>query len=174
MESHNIDIQSENRVEYAGFWLRFGAHILDQLILGFFSFLVIMPILVFTGMFAGLSALANLDVDDMSDAESLMIIGGFMGFVITMSLISLVVSWLYYAIMESSPRQATLGKIALEIKVTDMSGNRLTFLNATGRYFGKIISGMTFTIGYIMAGFTTRKQALHDIIAGCLVVKKNI
>jgi len=81
-------------------------------------------------------------------------------------------AWLYFALMESSSKQATLGKMALSIIVTDMNGNRLTFGRATGRYFGKIISGMILMIGYIMAGFTEKKQALHDIIAGCLVVNK--
>jgi uncharacterized RDD family membrane protein YckC len=80
--------------------------------------------------------------------------------------------WLYYALMESSGRQATLGKLALGIVVTDLNGNKITFGRATGRYFGKILSGMIFAIGYIMAGFTERKQALHDIMAGCLVVLK--
>jgi uncharacterized RDD family membrane protein YckC len=80
--------------------------------------------------------------------------------------------WLYYALMESSSKQATLGKLALGIVVTDLGGNRVSFGRATGRYFGKIVSGMIMCIGYIMAGFTERKQALHDIMASCLVVLK--
>jgi len=79
---------------------------------------------------------------------------------------------LYYALMESSEKQATVGKLAMGIKVTDMQGNRLSFGQATGRHFAKIISGLTLLIGYIMAGFTEKKQALHDIIVNCLVVKK--
>jgi len=63
--------------------------------------------------------------------------------------------------------------MALGIKVTDIEGNKITFTRATGRYFGKIISNMTIYIGYIMAGFTVKKQALHDIIADCLVIKKD-
>jgi uncharacterized RDD family membrane protein YckC len=74
--------------------------------------------------------------------------------------------------MESSSKQATLGKLALGIVVTDLNGNRISFGRATGRYFGKIVSGMIFAIGYIMAGFTEKKQALHDMIASCLVVLK--
>jgi len=174
METYNLENQSENQVEYAGFWLRFGAYILDAIILGLFNFLVVMPIMVSAGLLAGWAELANVNFQELSDSETMMLIAGFMGLILTMSMISMVISWLYYAIMESSSRQGTLGKIALELKVTDMSGNRLTFLNATGRYFGKIVSGLTFTIGYLMAGFTTRKQALHDIMAGCLVVKKKV
>jgi uncharacterized RDD family membrane protein YckC/RNA polymerase subunit RPABC4/transcription elongation factor Spt4 len=86
--------------------------------------------------------------------------------------INIVVSWIYFALMESSEKQATLGKLAMGIKVTDMQGNRLSFGQATGRHFAKIISSLTLLIGYIMAGFTEKKQALHDIIANCLVVKK--
>ena len=83
---------------------------------------------------------------------------------------SIVITWLYFALLESSTRQATFGKMALGLFVTDLEGNRLSFARASGRYFSKIISGMTFTIGFLMAGFTAKKQALHDMIAGCLVL----
>jgi uncharacterized RDD family membrane protein YckC len=73
--------------------------------------------------------------------------------------------------MESSSKQATLGKMALALKVTDLQGRRISFARATGRHFAKIISGMILLIGYIMAGFTERKQALHDMIAGTLVIR---
>jgi uncharacterized RDD family membrane protein YckC len=62
--------------------------------------------------------------------------------------------------------------MAIGIKVTDLNGNRISFGRATGRYFAKILSGMILMIGYIMAGFTEKKQALHDMIASCLVVMK--
>ena len=81
------------------------------------------------------------------------------------------VKWIYEALMESSSRQATVGKIALGLKVTDLEGKRISFSRASGRVFGKYISAMIFFIGYIMAGFTERKQALHDMIAGTLVVR---
>ncbi|MCX7785663.1 MAG: RDD family protein [candidate division WOR-3 bacterium] len=84
-----------------------------------------------------------------------------------------VASWLYYALMECSERQATLGKQVLGIMVTDSNGNRITFGRATGRHFAKIVSSLTLLIGYIMAGFTEKKQALHDMIADCLVIKKS-
>jgi uncharacterized RDD family membrane protein YckC len=74
--------------------------------------------------------------------------------------------------MESSYLQATLGKMAIGIVVTDLEGKRISFARATGRHFAKIISGFILFIGYIMAGFTQKKQALHDLIADCLVVKK--
>jgi uncharacterized RDD family membrane protein YckC/Tfp pilus assembly major pilin PilA len=88
-------------------------------------------------------------------------------------LILLLITWLYYALMESSSSQATLGKMALGIKVVDMKGNRISFLRATGRLLGKILSSLIFSIGYIMAGLTSRKQALHDLMADCLVINKD-
>jgi uncharacterized RDD family membrane protein YckC len=78
-------------------------------------------------------------------------------------------SWLYEAAMESSSKQATLGKMVLGMRVTDLQGNRISFARATVRHFSKYISAMIIFIGYIMAGFTDRKQALHDMIAGTLV-----
>jgi uncharacterized RDD family membrane protein YckC len=59
----------------------------------------------------------------------------------------------------------------MNLKVTDMNGNKIGFGKASGRHFGKILSGMILSIGYIMAAFTEKKQALHDKMAGCLVVK---
>jgi len=83
-----------------------------------------------------------------------------------------ILQWLYFALMESSKHQGTVGKMVLKIKVTDEKGERISFARATGRYFGKIISGMILMIGYIMAGFTEKKQALHDILASCYVIKE--
>ena len=62
--------------------------------------------------------------------------------------------------------------MALGIVVTDMQGRRISFLRATGRYFGKIVSGMLIMIGYLMQPFTEKRQTLHDIMAGCLVLRK--
>jgi len=84
----------------------------------------------------------------------------------------LVLVWLYFAMMESSVYQATLGKMALGLQVTDRQGNRIGFARASGRFFGKIVSGMILLIGYMMAGWTERKQALHDMLADTLVVRK--
>jgi len=81
--------------------------------------------------------------------------------------------WLDYAWMESSEKQATLGKLALGLVVTNTEGRRISFGRASGRFFAKMITGLIpLGIGYIMAGFTERKQALHHMIASCLVVKK--
>jgi uncharacterized RDD family membrane protein YckC len=78
----------------------------------------------------------------------------------------------YYSILESSEKQATFGKQAMGLVVTDLNGERISTMNAIGRYFAKIPSGIIFGIGFLMQPFTEKKQALHDIIAGTLVFKK--
>lgn len=147
-------------VTYAGFWKRFVAWFIDRIILavvgGCFGGIV-------GGILGGIAGAGGVDVEDPNFAMAFQVIGGIVGTLI---------GWLYYAFFESSEYQATPGKMALQIKVTDMSGNRISFARATGRYFGKILSTLTFLVGYIMAGFTEKKQALHDMIAGCLVVNK--
>ena len=88
------------------------------------------------------------------------------------NILGLFLGWLYFSLMESSPTQGTLGKMALGIKVTDLEGNQVGFGKATGRYFGKIISTLILLMGFIMVAFTEKKQGLHDMMAGCLVVNK--
>ena len=99
-------------------------------------------------------------------------LGVVLGIVIRglMPLVVIVSVWLYYALMEISELQATLGKLALGLKVTDLDGNRISFARATGRLAGHLLSGFTLGIGFAMAVFTDRRQTLHDKIAGTLVV----
>lgn len=137
---------------YAGFWMRFAAAFIDGLIINVPFFIVR---LVIQG--------GDLDNRHMSPEVA--------GIVLLLNLLNIVASWLYFALQESAAPQATLGKRALGIRVTDLNGQRITFGRATGRYFGKILSGCTLFIGYIMAGFTERKQALHDMMAGTLVIR---
>lgn len=86
--------------------------------------------------------------------------------------ISILAGWIYAAALESSAHQATLGKMALGLKVTDLKGKRITFLRATGRHFAKYLSAAILCIGFLMIAFTKKKQGLHDILAETLVVKK--
>ena len=86
--------------------------------------------------------------------------------------ISLAVGWLYFAFMESSDKQASLGKMVLKLKVTDLNGKRIDFARATGRYFSKILSTIILFIGYIMILFTEKRQGLHDLIANTLVIQE--
>ena len=96
------------------------------------------------------------------------VVAGYVGLAVAAA----IGTWLYYTLMESSRYQATLGKMVLGIQVTDLEGNRISLARANGRYFGKVLSKMVLYIGFIMAAFTEKKQALHDVIAGCLVVRK--
>lgn len=152
-------------MSYAGFWKRFAAVLIDGIILSVVSLFLLVPLL---GML-GLGFLdAAMNDGDPSAGLIVAIIGAYLGTL----MMSFLAGWLYYALMESSSKQATLGKMALGIIVTDMNGNRISFGRATGRYFGKFLSALILYVGYMMAGFTEKKQALHDIIAGCLVVNK--
>ena len=161
-------LESENtgNVKYAGFWLRFVAYLIDDILLSVIGFIISLPF-IGTIIFSGI-ALSDLNGCDES---KLFGIAGIIGTVLLLIITITVVCWLYFALMESSKQQATLGKMALGLKVTDMEGNRVSVGRATRRYFGKIISGMIFMIGYILAGLTEKKQALHDMIAGCLVIR---
>ncbi|NOY36263.1 MAG: RDD family protein [Chlorobi bacterium] len=155
-------------VKYAGFWLRFVAYLIDYFILQFAGFLLALP---FIGAIV-FSAISIATAGNFNE-QTLLGIGGIIGAAVTLGLLTLATGWLYYALMESSKNQATLGKMALGLRVTDLEGNPVGFGRATGRYFGKIISRMILYIGFIMAGITEKKQALHDIMAGCLVIRKN-
>lgn len=86
--------------------------------------------------------------------------------------IAIVISWIYYAGLESSSSQATLGKMVMKVYVTDLDGHRIGFAQATGRYFGKILSGFILGIGYLMIAFTERHQGLHDKIVGTYVLQR--
>jgi uncharacterized RDD family membrane protein YckC len=137
---------------YAGFWRRLAALLIDSLIAGAAGFLV--------GFVIGIVVVASGGGD---------LDGGWSALINVVS----VFGWfLYFALMESSSHQATIGKIGLGIQLTDIDGNRLSFGRALGRNLAKLISAVILYIGFILAAFTERKQALHDMIAGTLVVKR--
>jgi uncharacterized RDD family membrane protein YckC len=139
---------------YAGFWKRFVAAAID--------FVVLMAVSVLLGWIT--VALNGAVTGSVTERP-----GDGIGYVT-----SILVWWIYYASFESSAWQATLGKRALGIKVVDLQGGRVSFARATGRHFSKFVSGLILMIGYLMAGFTGRKQALHDLMAGCLVVNRDV
>lgn len=136
-------------IQYADFWVRFIAYIVDGLV-------VYLPIAFIFGLCLSATSIQDYYFYDLQAQDMALLVTG----------------WLYYAAMESSPKQATLGKIILKIYVTDLRGERITFLRATNRFLGKIASASIFMIGFIIAGFTKKKQGLHDLIAGTLVVNK--
>lgn len=88
-----------------------------------------------------------------------------------MGLFGVCAGWLYFSLMESSSKQATLGKIVCDLRVTDLNGQRISFGRATGRYFAKCLSWLILCIGFLMIAFTERNQGLHDMLAGTLVMK---
>jgi uncharacterized RDD family membrane protein YckC len=98
--------------------------------------------------------------------------GGAGAAVLVASVAGIVIGWLYYAIQESSPKQATIGKQAMGLVVTDINGEKISFVKASIRHFSKFLSAIILMIGYIMAFFTEKKQGLHDMIAGTLVLQK--
>jgi uncharacterized RDD family membrane protein YckC len=153
----NLGIQSPavtQYTEYAGFWRRVAASLLDGLILLIPSWIV--------GFVWGLLLVA-LGVGRNRGDASLVLVSSYA--------LGLIGVWLYCALMESSASGATLGKQALRIRVITQNAEQLSFAQASGRHFGKILSGLILGIGYIMAGVTEHKQALHDMMAGCLVVR---
>ena len=153
--------------DYAGFWKRVAAYILDAIIL-------YIPSMLIEKMLGGAAAKATLEqavVNGASDPQ--LILAAQHQYYATMwpaILAGVVIAWLYFALCESSAWQATVGKLALGIRVTDMHGNRITLPRALGRYPAKILSFMILFIGVLMVAWTQRKQGLHDLICGTLVL----
>lgn len=129
--------------EYAGFWLRVAAYLIDGIILT-------IPTYIIYGTVGG----------------------SFLEPSLVSRFVAVIIPVFYFIYLESSEKQATFGKQAVGIIVTDADGNRITGGQAAGRYFGKIISGLILGIGFMMAGFTDKKQALHDLMANTLVVRR--
>ena len=152
--------------EYAGFWLRVLAFIIDAIVLSVVYLLLIIPLydffapdpdFEFMGPDAAVEESAMLNGLPVLDFSQVILVG---------------TTIVYYAVMEASRHQASLGKMALELKVTDEHGGRLTFSKAILRNVSKMLSSLPLMAGYMVTAFTKRKQALHDLIAGALVVKQ--
>jgi uncharacterized RDD family membrane protein YckC len=138
----DLSVAGGGELEYAGFWSRVAALIVDNAIVTIFG----LALLIAAGFVGtGAAVIANF---------------AFM-----------LLAFLYWPLMESSERQATIGKQLLGIQVTDANGVRLTFVRALLRNLAKIISSLPFGLGFLLAAFTARKQALHDMITKCLVVR---
>jgi len=146
------------QLQYAGFWKRFAALFVDVLIL-------LIPQALF-GYLVGIAFVNRMTSTDP--------VQNYIGFEIWSRGIALGIAWLYFSLLESSKHQATIGKMALGLVVTDLAGNRISFARATGRFFGKILSSIIMGIGYLLVAFTPRKQALHDLIAQCLVLSSKV
>ena len=164
-------------IGYAGFWLRFVAAIVDVIVLWIpFAFLIFWAI---AG--SGLIGLVRSGQIQSPDAIlSAVGVSAILRILVAVLIASLLIPWLYFASMESSSWQGTLGKKALGLYVTDLEGKRISFGKATGRFFSKVIFQiipylgplLLYPIDCICAGVTEKKQALHDMIASCLVIRK--
>jgi len=129
---------------FAAFWRRLAAVLIDWLILACVQIVLGILVVVWTS--------------DSSNLAEVLPVGA-------------AVSWAYFALFESSPAQATLGKMVAGIKVTEVGGGAISFKRASVRYWCKTLSTLTFGVGWLLAGFTPRRQALHDMLAGTVVVR---
>ena len=152
-------------VAYAGFWLRVVAIIIDAIVLYFAQMILFLPFAASMSM--GMRGM--MTGHPPNNIQELMPLFHTM---FRLALLRVVLNWLYFSLLESSAWQGTLGKKALGLEVTDLDGRRISFGRATGRFFAKYISVIILFIGFMMAGFTEKKQALHDMIAGTLVIRK--
>ena len=152
---------------YAGFWLRVVAYLVDNIIIGVPFGIAFVLFLVFGGLGAAIHGVQEGGQPNPEFVAFLVV------FCIIFAAVALAGGWLYYAYFESSAWQGTPGKKMLNLFVTDMNGNPVSFGRASGRYFAKMITGLIpLGIGYILAGITEKKQALHDMIASCLVLRR--
>jgi len=145
----------EDKSQFAGFWKRVGAYLIDVVILSIAMVAVTMAIVAFCMLVL------------KQDKEAL---GGV---TLILYAVTLLGQLLYFSLFECSSKQATPGKMALGIVVTDMKGGRIGLGRALGRNCAQLISGMFFGLGYIICGFTDMRQAAHDLIASTLVVNKD-
>jgi len=148
-------------VVYAGFWKRVAAYCIDSLIVGLVGGVVAMVI----GMALGLGMAG---IGGGSDAMG----AGFIMIQLLTNLLSIALSAAYYAGFHASTGKATLGKMAVGIKVVRTDGARISIARGIGRYFAAMLSGLILCIGFVMAAFTERKQGLHDMLCDTLVVDK--
>ena len=143
---------TEIKKSYGGFWKRVIAYLIDAFIIAF-------PVtMIFGTVIPQTMMTENIQVTSVAVSMP--------------QVIMLVASWVYFAGLESSAWQATVGKKMLGMKVTDTSGERIDFIKATIRYFAKILSSFILMIGFIMVAFTAKKQGLHDFIAGTTVINQ--
>lgn len=149
---------------YGGFWIRFVAYIVDALVLAIPS--MVISVFVFVAMGFGAGAAFDFTGRQAMAQDAQFQLANNLS-----NIVQLLVFWPYYAFMHSK-YGATVGKMALGLRVVDDTGMYPTFARATGRYFAVIVSTCTCLIGFIWAGFHAQKRSLHDLIAGTYVVRK--
>ncbi len=144
------------RVVYAGFWKRVAAVFIDSFVVG-----------IVAGIIGAIFGVMMVAVIGAGGGEGMAVL-----LQIVNQIVALILGASYFGWMHSSSMQASVGKLAVGIKVTRSDGTRISFMRGFGRYFAYILSSLTLGIGLIMAAFTDRKRALHDMICDTLVVDK--
>lgn len=142
---------------HAGFWIRFVSQIIDGIIIGAIQFIV--SFFVSAIILSSAPNKGKLSTEETLTAE------------LVLRLFTLIVAWLYFALLDSSTKQGTIGKMILGLKITDSNYQRISFGRATGRYFSKMLCGLTLGIGYLMIAWDEQKQGLHDKIVNTYVIK---
>lgn len=155
-------LPAERSRAFASFWQRLGAWVIDWLVIA-------LPFNIISAIMLPEMPSVESRTDPGTSEVTLYWQGDWHRFLILLAAAT-VVQWLYHATLNSSARQATLGKMALGLVVTDEAGQRVSFARATGRFFASLLSQLTLGIGYLMVIWTRRKQALHDKVAGTVVV----
>ena len=153
--------------DFAGFWKRVAAYILDAIILQIPGYIIMKMM----GNDAASETMKQALLGAPGDPHAML--AAYQQYYVTMGtaiLLTAVLGWLYFAICQSSAWQATVGKLALGIRVTDLHGNRISFARALGRYPARYLSVIILGIGFLMVAWTRRKQGLHDMVAGTLVL----
>jgi uncharacterized RDD family membrane protein YckC len=158
--------QAPGGVAFGGFWIRVAAYIIDGFIIG-------IPVAIVIGIVFAAALSGPLSSGNEAEMQEAALASA--GIFAIVYLLIFIAVWLYEAMMTSSASGATIGKRVMGLRVVRGSdGSRLSFGRATGRFFAKVfITGIIpFGIGYMMAGFTERKRALHDMIADTVVIKR--
>ncbi len=150
---------------YAGFWIRFAAEVIDSILVSSISG----PLLNYLFLAFLLPPPPPGIARDQQVALDYVI--SLLPLALSYVLVTYVIHWLYHAIMESSARQATWGKVICGLVISDLEGGRISFGRATSRFFAKQIVGhiLTLGVGFMFCGWTEKKQCLHDILVNTVV-----
>jgi len=164
-------LTAETEIRYAGFGKRMASHLIDYFIICFVIVNVyyFFNAMVYSWFEANPEAFHRLYPDsEKYDTYRMATAIAFKWALV----FNVFFSWGYYAGFESSPWQATPGKKLMGLTITDVDGDRISFAKGSGRYFGKIISGLILGLGYLAILWTERKQGWHDQMSDCVVTEK--
>lgn len=148
---------------YGGFWRRAVAVILDGILLN-----ILLSPLYLAWVWPVMLNAGRTRPDDMDPSQALAVVGTCLGYLAVAG----VIETAYFAFLESSSQQASLGKLAMGLKLTDLEGARITFAKAVLRRVARTVTAFTFLIGFLMMLWTRRRQTLHDLMAGTLVLRR--